>query len=368
MLAVLYYSTGGDFWTLCANPEFIPPDQPITCPAASYLSAANVCLWYNTTCDGPNGNLVEIRLGTLDCNHTTSLLLFLQVNHLTHYTLSFAAEDNNLRGTIPEEISALSPLVGIDFDGNDGLTGTIPISLGDLNMLEELDLDTNKLTGSLPVQLFSATSLIRLDLDMNRLTGTIPPTIGDLQDLDTLQLDANLFTGELEPRIGDLDLLSMSFDRCIILATVYSCSNKSLFHFYLFAGFLTLNNNNFEGPIPDSFQDLRNLRAFAVQSNRLNGMIPAFFGDLVNLETINLFDNFFTGEVPTELGRLTNLVNLFVHFNPLSGSMPAEVCALRDGNLRQLVADCGPGGTIQCQQPECCTACFVRPSSAQASN
>ena len=124
-----------------------------------------------------------------------------------------------------------------------------------------------------------------------------------------------------------------------------------------------MNNNDIEGPIPDSYADLGNLRAFAAQSNRLNGTIPTFVGSLDMLRTINLFDNFLTGEVPSELGLLTNLQNLFLHFNPLTGSMPPEICALRSGSLMQLVSDCGPEGTIECDQPSCCTACFTRPTA-----
>jgi hypothetical protein len=122
-----------------------------------------------------------------------------------------------------------------------------------------------------------------------------------------------------------------------------------------------LNNNDIEGPIPDSFANLDNLRVFAAQSNGLNGTIPDFLGSLDMLRTINFFDNFLTGDVPSELGLLTNLENLFLHFNPLTGSMPPEICALRAGSLQQLVSDCGPGGTIECEQPTCCTACFTRP-------
>jgi hypothetical protein len=56
VLAVLFYSTGGEDWDECGDSA--------SCPGTPYLSGSNICFWYNTVCDGPNGNLLEIRLGT----------------------------------------------------------------------------------------------------------------------------------------------------------------------------------------------------------------------------------------------------------------------------------------------------------------
>jgi hypothetical protein len=61
VLAVLFYSTGGENWDECGS------NAP--CSSVPYLSGANVCDWYNTVCDGPNGNLIEIRLGTFYLQH-----------------------------------------------------------------------------------------------------------------------------------------------------------------------------------------------------------------------------------------------------------------------------------------------------------
>jgi hypothetical protein len=56
VLALLFYSTGGENWDECGG--------NVSCPSVPYLSGSNVCSWYNTVCDGLDGNLIEIRLGT----------------------------------------------------------------------------------------------------------------------------------------------------------------------------------------------------------------------------------------------------------------------------------------------------------------
>jgi hypothetical protein len=61
VLALLYYSTAGENWDECGG--------GVSCPTVPYLSDLNVCLWYNTLCDGPDGNLIEIRLGTFYLYH-----------------------------------------------------------------------------------------------------------------------------------------------------------------------------------------------------------------------------------------------------------------------------------------------------------
>jgi hypothetical protein len=61
VLAVLYYSTGGDNWDVCSASESATCNEGRSAP---YLSGENVCSWYNTECDSVDGNLIEINLGT----------------------------------------------------------------------------------------------------------------------------------------------------------------------------------------------------------------------------------------------------------------------------------------------------------------
>ncbi|KAL6284184.1 hypothetical protein ACE6H2_015113 [Prunus campanulata] len=86
-------------------------------------------------------------------------------------TIDFS--NNRFSGEIPNVISKLKALKGLNFSHNE-LTGTIPDSFGDLSNLEWLDLSSNALVGEIPEQLTNLTSLGKLNVSKNRLVGLIP--------------------------------------------------------------------------------------------------------------------------------------------------------------------------------------------------
>ena len=61
---------------------------------------------------------------------------------------------------------------------SNALTGAIPIELGYLQGVRNLELDTNRLNGTIPPQLGNMTSLSVIRLNYNNLTGTIPSELG----------------------------------------------------------------------------------------------------------------------------------------------------------------------------------------------
>jgi hypothetical protein len=62
VLAVNYYSLGGNRWDMC-NARSSPTVSP--CPGGiRHLSKANVCAWFNVTCAADGANVVGVFLGT----------------------------------------------------------------------------------------------------------------------------------------------------------------------------------------------------------------------------------------------------------------------------------------------------------------
>ena len=61
---------------------------------------------------------------------------------------------------------------------NNGLNGTLPITLGDLTSLSSLSLNNNQLTGSIPTELGNLSDMVYLYLYDNQLTGNIPSCAG----------------------------------------------------------------------------------------------------------------------------------------------------------------------------------------------
>ena len=88
--------------------------------------------------------------------------------------------------------------------GNTGLTGEIPVEIGNLKNLEGLWLSDNQLTGKIPSEIGNLTNLTHLSLYNNQLTGSMPSEIGQLTDLTALYLYNNQLTGEIPQQVCDL--------------------------------------------------------------------------------------------------------------------------------------------------------------------
>ena len=154
----LYEATDGDNWTNNAN---WCSDLPLT-------------EWYGIFMDPTDGK----RISSLDLR------------------------SNNLRGSIPEEISDLKGLQQLDLSWNT-LEGPIPASICELQNLESLNLKQNALTGPIPDNIGNM-PLNFLDLSWNRLTGTIPASVADIMNEDnagSIKLNYNLLSGKVPAEI-----------------------------------------------------------------------------------------------------------------------------------------------------------------------
>ena len=149
----------------------------------------------------------------------------------------------------------LSGYVGLlygDYPSGNGLRGTIPEALGQLDNLEYLSLYRNKLTGTIPEALGNLNNLKYLSLDSNKLTGTIPETLGNLNNLESLSLGSNKLMGTIPEALGQLDNLE----------------------------YLSLFNNELTGTIPETLSNLNNLKYLYLAWNELTGCIPSALRDV----------------------------------------------------------------------------------------
>lgn len=297
ILALFYYSMGGDSWIQCTAATSPTPGLCVS-EFRRYLSTSNVCFWFGIVC---SGDAIQ----------------------------GIFLDENNLSGELPSELEFLTALVDIDLDSNKLISGEIPSSLGNLPVVESIDLDDNQLSGPIPENLYNAVTLTAIDLDDNQLEGSLSPSVSNLVDLEFLFLDKNEMTGEIPSEIGLLD-------------------NLEAMH---------LDGNDFEGVIPDEVGDMASILELTFHNNpSITGEIPSSIQNLDTLQILSLHNTGISGQVPSELGRLTNLLSLTLHFNDLTGTMPDEICALRtSGSLALLTVNCD---RVECAQPACCTACF----------
>ena len=76
------------------------------------------------------------------------------------------------------------------------LSGSIPPAIGELEMLERLDMADNILSGSIPTAIGELPNLRYLNLENNQLTGEVPATLDcrNARKLRTLKLHDNQLT------------------------------------------------------------------------------------------------------------------------------------------------------------------------------
>ena len=173
-----------------------------------------------------------------------------------------------------------------------GLNGSIPSTIGELDSLEKLIITYNgSLIGPIPREIGSLSKLEQLILEGNNLTEVIPTALGNLTNLQWLNLSNNKLSDSIPSALG-------------ILANLQE---------------LNLSSNKLSDSIPSALGNLSNLRKLIITINNLTGTIPSALGNLSNLETLSLVQNSLIGSIPPELGRLTNLQVLNLSNNDLSG-------------------------------------------------
>ncbi|CAN6552800.1 unnamed protein product [Malus baccata var. baccata] len=115
--------------------------------------------------------------------------VLLQVNYLSNLRTSINLRNNSLSGNIPCDIGQLQLLQQLDI-GFNNLSGNIPHQISNLRNLEILDLLRNHLSGEIPASLSSLNFLSNFSVAYNNLHGQIP--LGtQLQSFDATAFEGN---------------------------------------------------------------------------------------------------------------------------------------------------------------------------------
>ena len=262
---------------------------------------------------------------------------------------------------------------------SNGLSGSLPREVGDLQGLTKLDVGGNELWGPLPQSLtnlslqelrYASTELCVPDDDSFRewLTaiathdGTsmqCPPlsqrdileafyeatggpnwhnsenwlTDAPLSEwygvnadgsgnVTGLYLDWNFVIGRIPPELGGLaDLEEIYLSGNLLLEGPIP---PGLFNI---SGLRTLNlsNTDLGGPLPSAIGRLANLERLNLRGSGVTGPIPRELGKLTNLQTLNLAGNYISGPIPPSLGNLSSLEFLSCFWCELTGPIPAEL-------------------------------------------
>ncbi|GAQ91220.1 LRR receptor-like serine/threonine-protein kinase FLS2 [Klebsormidium nitens] len=231
--------------------------------------------------------------------------------------------DNQLTGNLPEGLKGLSQLTTLDLKNNN-LNGPLPAEVfANLRQLEELDLSNNTFTGPIPTEIgASGENLTELDLAHNSLNGVIPPGLGNLANLTHLDLSYNRLSGALPAELrglrpSKLEAIYLSFNNLTgDVAPIGHLTGLSD---------ITLNNNNFSGPIPTGWFNSTQLQVSNLAFNSFSGPVPLGIRNMAPPDLSAVLALFFAGApafVLSILEEVAGSIFIGLNSNRLSGSFP----------------------------------------------
>ena len=214
-----------------------------------------------------------------------------------------------------------------------GLSGSIPNTLGLLENMIKLRIRNNALSGRLPL------SLVAVPLEEFDYTSTSLCVVDD-PDFEEWLAGIPLHTGT-EILCGPIT------DRQILSSLYWSTGGPSWLNV---EGWLTnaplsawygvgtdgagrvvalrLQYNNLAGLLPSELGQLSTLRNLDLNGNSLLGSIPSALGELEQLEQLSLSRNQFGGSIPTVIGDFKQLEQLILSNNQFGGQIPVELARL----------------------------------------
>ncbi|KAG0053994.1 hypothetical protein BGZ83_012163 [Gryganskiella cystojenkinii] len=241
-----------------------------------------------------------------------------------------------LSGSLPESLGTLPALQYLLLYYNN-LSGPIPQSFANLPLLI-LDLSHNRLTGSLPSSAPGWINLGTLNLEQNQLSGMVPDWVTTLPNLHSLAIGQNqfttgdpipLFTFNLEPPpMGNSSATTTTTTAPVpvnVNPTNYVPPSSIFLETFLRLPKLRqlkLDSLGISGGFPVSWeQRMINLTKLDLSNNTMQGPIPAYLNGFTGLKTLLLDRNEFGGPIPS-FANLRSLTVLDLSYNQLSGPLP----------------------------------------------
>ncbi|XP_057799486.1 receptor kinase-like protein Xa21 [Salvia miltiorrhiza] len=235
---------------------------------------------------------------------------------------------NSITGAIPNSISNCSQLTILSLFQNK-FSGYIPTHLGNLRLLQRLELNNNNLTqapsSSFITSLTNCRSLTDLSIDDNPLNGVIPASVGNLSSsLSTFYAGNCKFRGSIPVEIGNLsNLITLTLQANELSGNI----PLTISHLHELQG-LDLSDNMLGGSIPHAICDLFSLNTLAMSHNQFSGPIPKCLGNVSSLRNLHLDSNILNSSIPSSLWGLKDLIQLDLSSNSLNGSLPLEMSNL----------------------------------------
>ncbi|CAA2975583.1 receptor-like kinase TMK3 [Olea europaea subsp. europaea] len=251
-------------------------------------------------------------------------------------------QNNKLNGDLPT-FSGLSNLqfAYLDFNQFD----TIPADFFDgLSNVRVLALDNNPFNQSsgwsIPSDLAESSQLVNFSCSSCNIVGQVPDFFGKLSSLTLLRLSYNKLTGGI-PQTFQGSMLQVLWlnnqdgsgmtDSIDVIGSMVGLSQ------------VWLHGNQFTGPIPNTIGDLTSLRELKLSRNQLVGMIPLSLANM-NLQVLDLSNNMFMGPIPKFKAATVSYQS-----NSFCQSDPGEQCAPEVTALLNFLHDVNYPGRLASQ-------------------
>ncbi|XP_071912836.1 receptor-like protein 9DC3 isoform X2 [Coffea arabica] len=291
------------------------------------------------------GSRISHRFGSLKANHFNGVGqdLFVDFNQLqknplqteapwhTTNNVSISYPDFAYLGLsscqikeFPEFLRNSESLVFLDLSNNT-ILGEIPswFMSKTFDKLFYLNLSHNFLTSTID-QLPVASSMVYLDVSSNSLQGQIPSSICDSNNLGILDLSNNNLSDLIPQCLGNfsqnLDIMDLGNNRLFgTMPTTFS-KGSSL-------RFLMLNDNQLQGPLPQSLAHCKDLELLDLGNNKIDDKFPIWLEILSNLEVLVLKSNQFHGTIGScqTKSPFPRLRIIDASHNELTGSLPEDI-------------------------------------------
>ena len=176
-LTAFYNAAGGANWTNRTN----------------WLTTSDYCSWFGVTCNKPlalGGVVIGIELNNNNLTGTLSD----QISCLKSLKTFYINENPGLSWTINgSALCDLSQSLQFFQANNSGLTGTLPTCLCGMNYMQYFYVDRNDITGELPACTAPTvmTYLREMHVRCTGITGTLPAWFNSLNFLEELLLECN---------------------------------------------------------------------------------------------------------------------------------------------------------------------------------
>ncbi|MCE7065390.1 T9SS type A sorting domain-containing protein [Dyadobacter sp. CY326] len=220
-------------------------------------------------------------------------------------------------------------VTSVDVSG-ETLKGTLPSAIGKLTALKKLLINarfsTTRLTGDIPVELGNLTNLEELDIAGHAFSSKNFQVIGQLVNLKTLwftplwSIPNQLFT---LPKIETLVLsLGQASERVPIGPFPVGITKLTTLKT------LVISSMGYTGQLPVELGNLTQLKLLVIGETFLEGRIPATIGNLTNLTQLGINGILYAGPIPPEIGKLRKLIGLHLNYNTHTGPIPSEINGL----------------------------------------